>query len=145
VGLGELQAFQAASSSPTYNDPTLDERHEIVDFVKRGYGTRHKLPSVIALGQAFDILMTLRLLGTNDKELGRIVGESRYDQRSKSYPRLEEELKARRKALGLMNNGDFEIILGALQARFDVDKFLERRAARRVACEALNEGDISPV
>lgn len=103
------------------------------------------MPSAVALGRAFDVLMSLRLLGTNDKELGRIVGESRYEQTSKSYPRLEEELKTKRKTLGLTNDRDFEIILEALQARFDVDKFLERRAARRVACEVLNEENATRV
>ena len=132
--LAEVHAYIAQADSPSYFQPRLDERHEVILHVLRLFGTTPDCKDRIT--RAYDHIKALKLFGLCDKKVGEIVGTATFDQTSKTYPLLRSRL------LELLDEHQIDRdILGptikALKARHAIELHVHRAKARTIAHQEL--------
>lgn len=133
--LSEIHAIDAAASSPSNADTTLDEKHEIVRCVAFNYCDGHAdIPKAL---KAYDLVHTLRVLGLNDIEIGKLVSGERYDEEKETYPALQARLDKELLKLGPLSDGDKKLLIEALHARYELHLYELKAQARNIAINEI--------
>ena len=132
----ESHAYEAMASTPTHHSNRLDDPQEISMQVVSALKIPPKFAALAF--HAFGLIRTLRAMGLNDTELGKIVGSDRFDVKSQSYPKLEKRLAEEREKQSLTDDGDFRIVSNALIAKLELERYAMRHKAQRYAREALD-------
>lgn len=133
--LAEIHAFEATASNPVYLEESLDEKGEIIDFVLRNYA--EDVDQFEAASKAFDLVRSLRLLGLDDCEVGKLVSRARYDEDQRTYPKLEKRLETEKDNCGFERSRDFRLFLDALLSRQELELRVQRHSAQKIATEQL--------
>ena len=136
--MGEIQAYEASASNPAFFQEDSDEEREITFSVVNDYGERGKhFSEMVKAKKAFDSIRTLRILGLNDREIGRVVSRARFNGKECTYPKLEKKIMEERKKWGIEDEETFRKVVGALLARQELELYVQRHHAQRIATEQL--------
>ena len=133
--LSEIHAFEAMASNPGFNDEGLDERGEIAGFVAGYYGDLDS--DFLAANKAFNLIRGLRVMGLDDKAIGRLVSQTRFDEDKQTYPKLEKRLKKEQEHWGIEREEDYYRVRRALLSRQELELHVQRHYARRISAEQL--------
>ncbi len=135
--LSEVHAYEAAASNPASVSEKLDNRHGIVEFISRNYVKDCSRAQFLIVHKAFGLVRTLRLLGLDDSEIGRLVSCAKYDEGSNTYPKLEKKLKSELAGWGVESEYEQSILVNALLSRQELELRVQRYYAQRIATEEL--------
>lgn len=133
--LQEVHAFEASAESPTNGRERFIHRREIAEHIINAYEPSGKdLPDAL---YAYDLIHTLRILGMDDQELGKLVNLARFDKKTRSFPRLERAKLEKKSEWGIAGDDDFENVTDTLLAKHDLELALQRHKAEEIATREL--------
>ncbi len=133
--LGEIHAFEATASNPGFGDKSLDERDEIARFVVDYYSENDS--DFLLANKAFNLIRGLRVMGLDDREIGKLVSLARFSRDEQTYPKLDKRLKSEQERWGIKNDRDFYRVRRALLSRQELELQVQRHHARRISAEQL--------
>ncbi|MBU1070835.1 hypothetical protein KKG65_00290 [Patescibacteria group bacterium] len=132
--LAEIHAYEASASSPSAMDNPTD-KFQIAGHVIHEYELKSRI--IEDALRAYDSIHLLRIMGLKDKKLGELVTRARFDEDTRTFPRLEQALIERKNDWGIINDEDFEKVTKALLAQHDMELRFQRHRAQEVATREL--------
>ena len=133
--LQEIHSFSASADSPTAKEDEFDEREEISGHVINAYNLKDR--ELFDALYAYDLIHNLKMLGTNDRELGKLVNMAKFDKKSRRFYKLEKALEKKSMEWGVNNPEDVGNLLTALNAKHDLELRYQRHKAEEVAAREL--------
>lgn len=133
--LGEIHVYNAAINSPFFSHHKLDKVEKIINHVASLY--RSKPFALSKALEGYILIQRLRLLGANDKKIGHLVQMARWSSKEQTYPRLQKAIDKQFKYWGIEEPETQKIVLNALQAKHDLELYINRYRARIIAAEEL--------
>jgi hypothetical protein len=133
--LGEVHAYNSGASSPTYHEPELDEVHEVASHIINSYNLKGR-DYVDAL-LAYENVHTLRIMGVDDSEIGKIVSGAQFDKKIRSYPKLDKRVMEEKDKWGTTNKYDFMTVRRALLSQHELELRYQRHLAEQIAVREL--------
>ncbi len=133
--LAEVHAWDAHTSSPAFIDPMINDHEDVLAQIMTGYARGPK--DTIRAMAALKLVRALRLLGRDDKEIGKLVQRERMDPEKAVYPSLYEEAEKLFEKNGIFSGAEKDALLEVLEGRALLEKYLQRHRAAKIASEEL--------
>lgn len=89
---------------------------------------------------ALDLIHGLRVLGSSEEQIGRLIDSAKFNERTMTYPSLQKMLVAKLSPYGIdTKSKDYDTLMNCLFAKHEVELMLEQVNARNIAVESLKK------
>lgn len=133
--LSEVHAYNSSGNSPTSQNSRIINARDVAFHIIDNYGINNR--DYIDAMNAYDDIHTLRIMGVDDVEIGKIVSGAKYDKKTESYPKLDKRIMQEKEKWGIVNDDKFRLVRIALIAQHELELRYQRHQAEEIAAKEL--------
>lgn len=133
--LSEIHSFNSSGNSPTSQNSRTINARDVAFHIVDNYRIKNR--DYIDAINAYNDIHTLRIMGVNDAEIGKVVSGAKYDEKTQSFPKLVKRIMQEKERWGVTSDDTFNIVRIALISQHELELQYQRHQAEEIAAREL--------